>query len=144
MLRKSIKYTDFNGNEREEDFYFDLSEVELTRLNYTTEGGMEALLQRIIATQDMPRLWEYFEKVVQMAYGVKSLDGKYFEKDEKELKKFMSCPAYSNLIMELISSADAASAFINAIIPKNLGNQQNVTSGVLPGQAPVAGVVGPR
>lgn len=137
MLRKSIKYTDFNGNEREEDFYFDLSEAELTRMNFTTEGGLEPLLQRIIATQDLPRLWEYFEKIVQMSYGVKSLDGKYFEKDEKELKKFMSCPAYSNLIMELIGSSDKAAAFVNGVIPKSMsGSQQPVSNGVLPGPGP--------
>lgn len=139
MLRKAIKYTDFNGNEREEDFYFDLSEVELTRMNFTTEGGLEPLLERIIGTQDLPRLWEYFEKIVQMSYGVKSLDGKYFEKDEAALKKFMSCPAYNNLMMELVSSSDAAAAFVNAIIPKKAAEPV-----VRPGQAPIAGVVGPR
>ena len=140
MLRKSIKYTDYNGNAREEDFYFDISEVELTRMNFTTEGGLEPLLQRIIATQDLPRLWDYFEKIVQMAYGVRSLDGKYFTKDETELKKFMSCPAYNNLIMELVSSADAAAAFVNGIIPQTAG-----TAGkVLPGKSPIAGVVGPQ
>lgn len=145
MLKKSIKYTDYNGNAREEDFYFDLSEAELTRLNFTTEGGLEAVLQQIIATQDLPKLYQYFEKIVQMSYGTKSFDGKYFEKSDEALRKFTQCPAYSNLVMELLGSSDAAAAFINGIIPQRTENgQQAVSSGVLPGQAPVVGVIPPR
>lgn len=141
MLKKSIKYVDYNGGEREEDFYFNLTEAELTRLNFTTEGGLEALLSRIIATQDMPQLYLYFEKIVQMSYGVKSLDGKYFEKSDEILHKFVNCPAYNNLIMELITSSDAAAAFMNAVVPQ----APNASSGgALPGQAPIAGVITPR
>ena len=88
MLKKTIKYTDYNGNQREEDFYFDLTEAELTRLNFTTEGGLEALLNQIIATQDMPQLYLQFEKIVQLSYGVKSLDGRYFDKTDEILHKF--------------------------------------------------------
>lgn len=144
MLKKSIKYTDYNGIEREEDFYFDLTEAELTRLNFTTEGGLEAVLQQIIATQDIPQLYLYFEKIVQMSYGVKSMDGRYFDKSDEILHKFTHCPAYNNLIMELIGSADAAAAFVNAVIPQAPGSQTPVSSGVLPGQAPVVGVIPPR
>lgn len=143
MLKKTIKYTDYNGNQREEDFYFDLTEAELTRLNFTTEGGLEALLNQIIATQDMPQLYLQFEKIVQLSYGVKSLDGRYFDKTDEILHKFTHCPAYNNLIMELISSSDAAAAFINGVIPKPSAASAEV-SGVLPGQAPVAGVIPPR
>ena len=119
MLKKTIKYVDYNDVEREEDFYFDLSDAELTRMNFTTEGGLEAVLQQIIATQDLPRLYEYFEKIVQMSYGTKSLDGKYFEKSPESLRKFTQCPAYSELIMELLGSSDAAASFVNSVIPKN-------------------------
>lgn len=143
MLKKSIKYTDYNGGEREEDFYFNLTEAELTRLNFTTEGGLEAVLNRIIATQDIPQLYQYFEKIVQMSYGVKSLDGKYFEKSDELLHRFTMCPAYNNLIMELISDADAAGAFVNAVIPQAPSSSSPVQSGVLPGRAPIAGVVAP-
>ena len=139
MLKKPITYTDYNGVERTEDFYFNLTEAELTRLNFTTEGGLEAVLQQIIATQDIPLLYQYFEKIVQMSYGVKTLDGKYFDKSDELLHRFVCCPAYNNLIMELIQSADAAAAFVNAVIP-----QQPTGSGALPGAAPVAGVVAPR
>lgn len=142
MFKKKIKYTDYNGIVREEEFYFDLTEAELTRLNFTTEGGLEALLQQIIATQDMATLWTYFEKIVQMSYGVKSLDGRFFDKSDEILHRFVHCPAYSNLIMELISDSDAAAAFINNVVPHPTTNSEQPS--VLPGQAPVVGVITPN
>ena len=126
MLKKSIKYVDYNGGEREEDFYFNLTEAELTRLNFTTEGGLEAVLNRIIATQDIPQLYQYFEK------------------SDELLHRFTMCPAYNNLIMELIGDSDAAAAFVNAVIPQAPSSSAPVQSGVLPGRAPIEGVVTPR
>lgn len=142
MLKKAITYTDYNGNERTEDFYFDLTEAELTRLNFTTEGGLEAVLNQIIATQDIPQLYMYFEKIVQMSYGVKSIDGRMFDKSDEILHRFTHCPAYNELIMELIQSADAAAAFVNGVIPKQ--KDRNAAPVVLPGQAPIAGVITPK
>lgn len=140
MLKKNIKYTDYNGVERDENFYFNLSESEITRMNFTTEGGLEAFYTRIIAEQDMPRLYKYFEDIVQMSYGIKSLDGKTFDKSPEITRKFVQSPAYDKLIMELIRSADAAAAFCNAIIPQ----PSNSKPQVLPGQAPVVGVITPN
>lgn len=140
MLKKRIKYTDYNGLEREEDFYFNLSEAEIMRMNFTTKGGLEEFYNRIIAEQDMPTLYTYFEQIVQSSYGIKSLDGKSFEKDSEQTKRFVQCPAYDKLMMELIGSADAAANFCNAIIPK----PQNAAPSVLPGKAPIAGVITPN
>jgi len=140
MLKKRIKYTDYNGMEREEDFYFNLSEAEIMRMNFTTKGGLEEFYNRIIAEQDMPTLYTYFEQIVQNSYGIKSLDGKSFDKDPEQTRKFVQCPAYDKLMMELIGSADAAAAFCNAIIPKPQAGAQVIAG---PGRAPVEGVTTP-
>lgn len=140
MLKKRIKYTDYNGLEREEDFYFNLSEAEIMRMNFTTKGGLEEFYNRIIAEQDMPTLYRYFEEIVQSSYGVKSLDGKSFDKDPAQTKRFVQCPAYDKLMMELIGSSDAAAAFCNAIIPKPQAGAQVVAG---PGRAPIEGVATP-
>ena len=139
MLKKIIKYTDYNDNEREGTYYFNLSEAELIKMDMTTDGGMEAMLQRIIDERDLPTLYKYFEQIVQNAYGVKSLDGNQFEKSPETLKKFIQSPAYDQLILELVGSADAAAAFVNAILPKKVTNKASA----LPGKAPVDGVVTP-
>jgi len=120
MLKKVIKYNDFDGNEREETFYFNLTEAELLEMDMTTEGGMQAALEQIIQEKDMPKLWKYFEKIVKASYGVKSADGKYFDKSPEQLRKFTQCLAYNSLIMELVRDSDAAANFCNGILPKNM------------------------
>ena len=141
MLKKRISYTDYNGVTKEKDFYFNLSEAELIKMDFSTNGGLEATLTKIMDEQDMPTLYAYFENIVQSAYGVKSLDGEYFEKSPELLKKFVQSPAYDKLILELIGSADGAAAFVNGILPQNL-NKAN--GAALPGKAPVVGVITPN
>lgn len=141
MLKKRISYTDYNGVTKEKDFYFNLSEAELIKMDFSTNGGLEATLTKIMEEQDMPTLYAYFEKIVQSSYGVKSLDGDYFEKSPEILQKFVQSPAYDKLILELIGSADGAAAFVNGILPQNL-NKAN--GAALPGKAPVVGVITPN
>lgn len=120
MLKKVIKYNDFDGNEREETYYFNLTEAELLEMDMTTEGGMQAMLEQIIQEKDMPKLWQYFERIVKASYGVKSPDGKYFDKSPEQLRKFTQCLAYNSLIMELVGDSDVAANFCTGILPKKL------------------------
>ena len=125
MLKKTIKYTDFNGVDREEDFYFNLTEAELAEMNLMTKGGLKGYLEAIINTQDTPAIAELFKKIINKAYGVKSPDGRKFTKSPEILEDFIYTQAYSNLYMSLIADADAAANFVNGIIPKNIADQAN-------------------
>ena len=120
MLKKTIKFTDFDGRERSEDYYFNLSKAELADMQMSEYGGLDKLLTKIINANDNVKLYQYFRDIVQKSYGVKSLDGKRFIKDPEETKAFTETGAYSELIMELIQDADAASNFINGIMPADL------------------------
>lgn len=120
MLKKTIKYTDFNGVEREEDFYFNLTEAELAEMNFMTKGGLKEYLESIIKTQDTPAIAELFKSIINKSYGAKSLDGRKFVKSKEILDEFIYTQAYSNLYMSLLSDANAAADFINKIIPQNL------------------------
>lgn len=145
MLKKKIKYEDYDGNVREEDFYFNLSKAEILKMEMTTTGGLEATLNKIISEQNIPALYTYFEQIVQKSFGVKSPDGKYFDKDPEALKRFVQSPAYDELIMELVGDAGKAADFCNGIIPRDVSakiSQQNITA--RPGQAPIAGVIAPN
>lgn len=142
MLKKKIKFTDYNGVEQERDYYFNLSEAELIKMNLTTKGGMEAMLTRIMQENDMPTLYNYFETIVQSSYGVKALDGSYFDKSPEALRMFVQSPAYDQLILELIGSADAAANFVNGVLPQKVAQAANVNA-TLPGRAPIAGVITP-
>lgn len=121
MLKKTIKYTDYNGNEREEDFYFNLTKAECAKLEMSTEGGLEALANRMIQAQNGKEIIETFEKIVFMAYGEKSPDGRRFVKGENQelAKAFAETPAYDQLFMELITSDETMADFVNGIIPQD-------------------------
>lgn len=122
MLKKTITYADFDGVVRKEDFYFNLTEAELAEMNLMTKGGLKSYLESIISTQDTPALAELFKHIINKSYGVKSPDGRKFLKSEEILEDFTSTQAYSDLYMSLITDADAASSFINAIVPASIAN----------------------
>lgn len=120
MLCKTIKFEDWNGVEREEDFYFNLSESELMEMELSAEGGFTNMLQRIIQRKNAPKLMETFTSLIAKSYGEKSDDGRRFIKSKELAEAFMQTPAYDALFMELITNADKASEFVNGIVPKKL------------------------
>ena len=120
MLKKSISYTDYNDVDRTEDFYFNLSKAELMTLEMGTVGGFAEMCEKITMSNDIPSIIEVFKQIIYKSYGEKSADGKRFIKNKELSDAFTQTEAYSNLFMELATDADAASEFINGIIPKNL------------------------
>ena len=120
MLKKTITFTDFDGNSRTEDFYFHLNEAELTELNVSVEGGLAATLTKIVNENNQKRIWGYMKDIVVMAYGEKSADGRRFSKTQEIKDSFVETEAFSVLLMELSRDAKAASDFVNGIIPADL------------------------
>lgn len=131
MLKKTIEYEDFDGNMRSEDHYFNLTQAEITEMELSLNGGLSQLLEKIIRENDQRQIIEYFKKIVLMAYGQKSLDGRQFIKNDKIREEFASTAAYSEIFMELATDDDAAAAFVNGIMPKKKANQ-NPGQGVEP------------
>lgn len=119
MLKKTITYTDFDGNERTEDFYFNLSKAEIIEMELGVSGGMSQMLNKIIAAQDGEKIIKTFKEIILKAYGEKSPDGKRFIKSEELSTAFSQTEAYSKLFIELVTNADAAAKFMNGIIPAN-------------------------
>lgn len=117
MLKKTITYQDYNGVERTEDFYFNLTKAEIMEMEMSTTGGLAEMIQRIVAAQDAPAIIKIFKDLVLKAFGEKSPDGKRFIKTEEGARAFSQTEAYSNLFMELATDADAAAAFVNGIVP---------------------------
>lgn len=118
MLKKTITYTDFNGVERTEDFYFNLTKAEIAEMELEIPGGMTTMIDRITKTQDTPSLVKLFKDLILRSYGKKSDDGRRFIKNADVVDEFKDSEAYSELFMELATNADAASAFVNGIVPK--------------------------
>lgn len=118
MLKETIKYTDYNGVEREEDFYFNLTEAELAEMELGVEGGLTSMIDKIVKAQSLPELIKVFKDIILRSYGEKSPDGRRFIKNDEVREAFSQTEAYSILFMKLANDDIAAANFVKGILPK--------------------------
>lgn len=116
MVKEVIAYVDFDGNKREEDHYFHLSKTELREMELSESGGLSTKMDRIIKAQDVPTLYKTFKDIILASYGIKSPDGKRFEKSEQITKEFTQTNAYDVFMDKICTDADAAAAFMNKLV----------------------------
>lgn len=126
MYVKTITFTDYDGEERTENFYFNLTKAEIAEMDLSVNGGFEAMVKSIIAEKDNAKLIKLFKDLILKAYGVKSTDGRRFIKSEQLREEFTQTEAYSELFMELVSDASAAADFINKITPNVPGKEEAI------------------
>ena len=117
MLKKRIKYTDYSGNEREEDFYFNLTKAEIAEMEMSVEGGLVEKINRLVAAQNGTEIMALFKDIILKSYGQKSPDGRRFVKSNELSEEFSQTEAYSQLFMQLVTDATFASDFIKGILP---------------------------
>ena len=120
MLKKTVTYVDYNGMERTEDFYFNLSKAEVAEMELSVQGGFSKMLEEIIASKDNVQIVNLFKQMVLKSYGEKSPDGRRFIKSEEIAQAFAQTEAYSEIFMELALNEDKAAEFVNGIMPANL------------------------
>ena len=124
MLKKTVEYTDYNGNARKEEFYFNLTKAEVMEMEMSTTGGLAEAIKRIVAAQDAPAIIKIFKDLVLKAYGEKDADGRRFMKiaadGHRLADDFAQTEAYSIIFMELATDADAAAKFVNGILPTDM------------------------
>lgn len=125
MLKITKTYVDYNGTERTEDFYFNLTKAEVTEMELSKQGGISGYIKSIVAAQDTPELIKTFKEIVLKSYGQKSLDGRRFIKNPELTEDFSQTEAYSMIFMELAMDDKKAAEFINGIMPKDLVEQAN-------------------
>lgn len=123
MLRKSVNYTDFDGNNRTEVLYFNISKPEL--LDYLADKGdnFESYVRKLTETSNLKGIMDLFKEIVVISYGEKSEDGRRFIKSEQMSKEFMQTEAYNTLFEELIADPKNAIAFIKGVIPADLSDK---------------------
>jgi hypothetical protein len=123
VLKKTITYTDFNGEEVSEDHFFHLSKAELIELEMSHQGGLSEALQRIVAAEDGKSIIAEFKKIILMAYGKRSEDGRRFVKTADIRQEFESSEAYSTLFVELVTNVDSAIEFVNGVVPQGMADE---------------------
>ncbi len=119
MIKKTVTYTDYNGAERTEDFYFNLSKAEVMEMELSIDGGLAEKIERITAAQNAPEIIKVFKDLILKGYGEKSPDGKRFIKSKELSEAFSQTEAYSEIFMELATNADVAAKFVNGMIEAN-------------------------
>lgn len=124
MLKLTRTYNDYNGGTRTEDFYFNLTQAEITEMEVSVDGGLVEMINRIVSAQDGKQIIALFKDIILRAYGEKSPDGKRFIKSQELRDAFAQTEAYSDLFMELATDPDAAAKFVNGIIPVQRPNQK--------------------
>lgn len=120
MLTKKITYTDFNGEQQTEKFYFNLSKAELLEMEIGKNGGYQNYLKRLINSRNQEEIASIFKMFILKSYGIKSDDGKRFIKSEEISKEFEQTDAYSELYCELVTDTKKATEFFNGLIPQAL------------------------
>ena len=134
MITRTIPYTDYNGIQRKEKFYFDLTKFEATEIAVELPDGIieelseDGTNQQQTAIHLMEKLgrkgvMDFIKKIVLKSYGVKSTDGRRFIKSEELSTEFSQTPAFSAFMMKLMTDDKEASSFINGVIPAELAAQ---------------------
>lgn len=113
MYSKTITYTDFNGTERTETFYFHLSKPEL--LSLSTDKANQTDLNN----------FEFFKYIILQSYGIKSEDGRQFIKNDELRNEFEQTEAFSVIFTELAFDSEEAIKFIRGIVPGELVDMLN-------------------
>lgn len=116
MLKKKIKYTDFDGIEREEDFWFNLTKAEMIEYDaaYAEQGGVMKYLTWLVENKKQGELIKAFKDLILRSYGERNSAGR-FVKSQEIRDSFMATEAYSELFMEISASEQNAAAFINGL-----------------------------
>lgn len=127
MYPKRIKFEDYNGVQHEQTFLFNMTETELTKMQYSSEGNFQEYVQKLVETKNEGEIINLIEKFVVMSYGEKSADGQRFVKIAPDGHKlgldFIQTEAYNVLFMELATNANAAIDFITGILPTKVRSQ---------------------
>lgn len=116
MLKETITYTNFNGEEVTEELYFNLNKMELLEMSAHFKDGK--VLEEAVEKGDKIAIIKYFKTIVLNAYGKKSEDGRRFEKSPEILKEFENSEAFSEFVFALISDdGTKAEDFLKGLIP---------------------------
>ena len=137
MYRKPITYTNYNDVVVTKNFYFNLTKAEIATRELTSDGSFSEMLAAIANSNKGSEVYPEFERILKWAYGVKSADGESFIKNDAVWEAFQQSPAYSVLIMELITNGDEAAKFVAALMPADISArvaEQQAQNGFRPGQ----------
>lgn len=119
MITREITYTDYNGDEQTEKYYFDLTVPEMLELSFSSAGDIQSTLERLSNSRKVGEIFNIIQTLIFKSVGVKSDDGKRFVKNEEVLNDFRQSRGYESFLMKMMQDTDYASKFIEQLIPQD-------------------------
>ena len=140
MLKKTVNYVDFDGNNQVEDLYFNLTKTELIEMAIDLPDGVsdtvgtdpnnideDKAVSKIMETLGSKGILKFIKDLVLNSYGVRSADGKRFMKVDENGRplsiEFSQTMAFEAILDEFLSDDVAAANFVNAVIPANVADK---------------------
>lgn len=129
MLKKAITYTDLDGNQKTRDYYFNLTKAEMVEFDSSYPGGAMTYLGILVKNPEhnVHEIIKAFKDLILRSYGERMPSGE-FVKNQNLRDAFAASEAYSELFMEITSGEEAATAFIQGVVPKVNTKPDNATS----------------
>lgn len=124
MVKKTITYTDFTGNEVTKDFYFNLTKMEFSELDENIPGGLNNLIQKLLTEKDSALTVKLLSILLLAAYG-ENEDGRFVKEDRygRRLSAFFKVSeAWDVLFMNLVKNERELSEFLVGIVPKDMAD----------------------
>ena len=135
MIKRTITYTDFNGNSRTEDMYFNMTKSELVAFSFTLPDEMKSEIgneenfnveetgAKLAEKMGNSGIFNFVKDLVFKSYGIKSEDGRRFIKSDELSTEFTQTIAYDEFLMDLFSDDRKTTDFINGIIPADIADK---------------------
>lgn len=138
MIKKTVNYTDFDGNQVSEDLYFNMMQTEALEFGMElpeeviksvgdgTNVDVNAASLELVKTLGGKGIYNFIKKLVLMSYGVR--EGKAFIKNDKIREEFEHSLAFDTFFMELMSNDEAAAEFVNGVLPATLADKMQAVA----------------
>ena len=120
MLKKVVKYKDYDGEDQNATLYFNLNKFEWLELEAYTKGGLIENLKHAIETGNAKKTIDLLKKIMLTAYGEKNVETGEFEKSDAISIRFSKTEVFSELFYELAYDENASKSFFLGLIPKEL------------------------
>lgn len=125
MIKKDFTYTNFDGEQVTETWWFHLFKSEMIKMHmYDPSGDLEAMLKRIVADGKPKEIIDTFDSIIKLAVGKRSADGKRFIRNQELIDEFFQTPSYDEFFCQLVTDANFAVEFLRGAFKGTLTDEQ--------------------
>lgn len=130
VLKQTVQYTDFDGNQAMETLYFNLTRTEVAE-NLHLRDKFQDLENRLdlesgsrtLNPNEIAEVLDLVKILMKLAYGIRSDDGKRFIKNDQIWEEFTQTAVYDAFLFSLFEDADKANEFMMGVFPRELADE---------------------